>query len=114
MFIWFASLQLNDPDPLVWIGIYGAMAIVCVMAAFSYYIKWLMLGQFVVYFIYFIILIPSIGDWLASPDRSQLFDELAKMQYPYIEETREALGLLICIAVLAIHATAVFARRPKS
>jgi hypothetical protein len=29
-----------------------------------------------------------------------LFDDLAKMQFPYVEETREFLGLLISILVL--------------
>jgi hypothetical protein len=32
----------------------------------------------------------------------ELFDDVAKMQYPYIEEAREFLGLFICIAVLAL------------
>jgi len=39
-------------------------------------------------------------EWLGSPNRKLLFDNIAKMQYPYIEEAREFLGLLICIAVL--------------
>jgi predicted membrane channel-forming protein YqfA (hemolysin III family) len=102
MFLVFASLQLNDPDPITWILIYGTMAVVCVMAAFRYYIRWLMIVQFVCYGIYAIILIPAIRTWLDSPDRSLLFDDLAKMQFPYIEESREFLGLLICITVLVL------------
>ena len=102
MFLVFASLQLNDPDPITWILIYGVMAVVCVMAAFEYYVRWLMIVQFIAYGVYAIILIPSCWTWLKSPDRSLLFDELAKMQYSYIEESREFLGLLICITVVAV------------
>ena len=102
MFLVFASLQLNDPDPITWILIYGAMAVVCVMAAFDYYIRWLMIVQLIGYAVYAIILIPSFWTWLSSPDRSLLFDDLAKMQFPYIEESREFLGLLICITVVIV------------
>ena len=102
MFLVFASLQLNDPDPITWILIYGAMAVVCVMAAFDYYVRWLMIVQLICYAVYAIILIPSLWTWLSSPDRSLLFDDLAKMQFPYIEESREFLGLLICITVVVV------------
>jgi hypothetical protein len=54
----------------------------------------------IAYLIYAIFLFPGALDWFKSPDRSLLFDDLAKMQYPYIEETREFLGLLICVLVL--------------
>lgn len=29
MFLFSAAVQLNDPDPLVWMAIYGAAALVC-------------------------------------------------------------------------------------
>jgi hypothetical protein len=103
MFLIFASLQVNDPDPIVWILIYGSMAVVCVMAAFEYYVPWLMIIQFVCYLIYCFILTPGLSEWLASPDRSLLFSEVAKMQYLYIEESREFLGLCICMAVLILY-----------
>ena len=102
MFTVFASLQINDPDPIVWILIYGAMAAVCIMAAFDYYLRWLMIIQFAGYVIYCILLFPSLRIWLASDDRSMLFDELAKMQNAYIEESREFLGLVICLTVLTV------------
>ncbi len=102
MFLGFASVQLNDPDPIVWILIYGVMAADCVMAAFHYYVRRLMIVQAICYVIYCVILFPGLRTWLASPDRSMLLDEIAKMQYPYIEESREFLGLVICLVVLAL------------
>lgn len=102
MFLFFASLQINDPDPVVWILIYGAMAVVCVMAAFKYYLRWLMIAQAFGYIIYCIILIPGVREWMASPDLWLLFDDLSTMKYSYIEESREFLGLIICLIVLTI------------
>lgn len=102
MFMLFAFVQINDPDPVLWIVIYGAMAAICVMAAFRYYIKpllWLLLACFVVYMA---ILWPGVSEWLRQEDKGILFDEGMKMQFPYIEESREFLGLLICAIVLVI------------
>lgn len=102
MFLLFAFLQINDPDPLVWIFIYGAMAVICILAAFKIYSRIAMIVLFVVYAAYGFMLLPGVREWLASEDRSALFDDVMKMQYPYIEESREFLGLIICIAVLVL------------
>ena len=103
MFMAFAFVQVNDPDPILWILIYGAMAVLSVMAIFEYYIPKLMWVLVVGYLIYVVILFPGMMDWLHSDDRSLLFDDLAKMQYIYIEEAREFLGLIICLSVLGLY-----------
>jgi hypothetical protein len=103
MFLAFAFLQVNDPDPILWILIYGVMAIVSVMAIFEYYIPAFMYGLAAGFVIYLIILFPGVMNWYNSPDRSLLFDDIAKMQYIYIEEAREFLGLVICLVVLAFY-----------
>jgi hypothetical protein len=103
MFIAFAFLQVNDPDPVLWILIYGAMAVLSVMAIFEYFIPALMYALAVGYAVYLVILFPGVMDWFNSPDRSLLFDDIAKMQYTYIEEAREFLGLLICEVVLVFY-----------
>jgi hypothetical protein len=103
MFMVFAFLQINDPDPVHWILIYGAMAVVCILAAFKVYSKialWVLLLAFTGYsFVFF----DGLMEWLAQPDRSVLFDDVMKMEYPYIEESREFLGLMICVIVLVIY-----------
>lgn len=103
LFLGFAALQYNDPDPLIWITIYMAMVLVCVLAVKKRHYKLLSIILALFYIGYAGLLSPSIIVWLQSEDRSQLFDELAKMEYPYIEETREFLGLIICLFVLAIN-----------
>jgi hypothetical protein len=103
VFLGFAALQYNDPDPLVWISIYMAMVAVCLLAFRKHYYTWITIALVFVYVGYAAILTPSLLVWWQSKDRGLLFDDLAKMQFPYIEETREFLGLLICLVVLAIN-----------
>lgn len=52
LFIIFAFVQLNDPDPVLWIFIYGVMAVACVLAAFSAYYPMILAGLFLVYLAY--------------------------------------------------------------
>lgn len=103
MFLVFAFLQINDPDPVVWILIYGAMAVVCILAAFKTYSRVFMLILLAGFIAYSVVFFDGIKEWLGQDDKSVLFDDLAKMQHPYIEESREFLGLLICMIVLVIH-----------
>jgi hypothetical protein len=103
IFLLFAFVQINDPDPILWILIYGNMAVLSVLAMFKMrFIYWLA-TTLVLYGIYAALLASGAWEWLQSPDRSLLFDDIAKMQYPYIEETREFLGLLICISAAVFH-----------
>jgi hypothetical protein len=113
LFLGFAALQYNDPDPLIWITIYLAMVVVCGLAIWNKHANVLSILLGLLYIGYAVLLSPSVLEWWQSDDRSQLFDELAKMQFLYIEETRECLGLLICLAVLAINYVH-FYRKAKS
>jgi len=98
-----AFLQVNDPNPILWILIYGAMASVCIMAIFEYYIPLLMAILTLGYLIYCFLLWPGFSVWLASDDKAMLFREIAKMQNTYIEESRKFLGLLICLFTLGFY-----------
>jgi hypothetical protein len=100
MFLLFAFVQINDPDPVIWILIYGAMAVLSIMAIFKFYPTKFTIGLLVVYILYSFVFIPGVLEWLKQDDKSMLFDDVAKMQYPYVEEAREFLGLFICIIVL--------------
>ena len=103
LFLVFAFVQINDPDPIVWILIYGNMAVLSVLAMFRMRFVYWIAASMVIYLIYASLLISGASEWFQSPDKSLLFDDLAKMQYPYIEETREFLGLLICVAAGTFH-----------
>jgi hypothetical protein len=99
LFLVFAFVQFNDPDPILWVIIYNNMAVLCVLAIFGLRYRIWIGASIVFYTIYAITLAGGAWEWMQSPDRSLLFDDIAKMQYPYIEETREFLGLIICIVV---------------
>lgn len=103
MFVIFAFVQVNDPDPLIWILIYGLMAAACVLAAFDMYMPKVLAVFAVILIAYAVYYFPGVSEWLRSDKKVLLFDDIAKMQYPYIEESREFLGLMICVAVLAMH-----------
>jgi len=103
MFLLFAFLQVNDPDPLLWITIYGSMAVLAILAMFKIYPKRIILIILVLFVAYSLLYVPGIKEWILSDNKSDLFDDVAKMNNLYIEETREFLGLWICIAVLSFY-----------
>jgi hypothetical protein len=89
LFAWSAYVQWNDPDPVVWILAYGAVAACCALAAFGRRPRaaiTVLLAGLVVWML-----------WL-SPG----FVEAMKATAPHIEVVREFLGLLIAVAVLAL------------
>ncbi len=103
LFLAFTIVQFNDPDPFLWIMIYGSMIAVCAMAAYKMFFPKLLLLQGGIYLVYCAFLWSGVSQWFASDDKSMLFDDIAKMQYPYIEESREFLGLVICLVVIALY-----------
>lgn len=113
LFLLFAFVQINDPDPVLWILIYGIMAVACVLAAFRYYYPRILAAILTAYAAYSFVFLSGMIEWLRSNDRSLLFDDLAKMQHPYIEEAREFLGLLVCIIVLIIHLISSRENQPR-
>jgi MFS superfamily sulfate permease-like transporter len=114
MFIMFAFVQINDPDPVVWILIYGSMAVMCILAAFRIYPRIILAILLVAFIGYSFLFFDGLMEWFAQDDKSVLFDDVMKMQYPYIEESREFLGLMICIIVLVIHLLLSRKVRPAS
>jgi hypothetical protein len=106
MFLAFAFVQINDPDPVVWILIYGSMATLSIMAIFQFYPKKFIIGilvLFLAYGVYNLIYHPGVLEWLRSDNKSDIFDDVKKMENLYIEESREFLGLMICIVVLIFY-----------
>ena len=103
MFLVFAFVQVNDPDPVIWIMIYGVMALFAIMAAFEFYLRKFLWAALIVYGLYSLYYFPGLQEWLAQDHKEQLFDNLAKMEHLYIEESREFLGLMICNVVLIVY-----------
>ena len=103
LFMAFAFVQINDPDHVLWILIYGIMATLSIMAIFQYYPRKFIIGVLALYLaygLYTLIYHPGVLECLQSENKSDIFDDVKKMENLYIEESREFLGLVICITVL--------------
>ena len=94
LFLLFAAFQYNDPDPEVWIPIYGFAAVACFMA-YAGVGRWWFFGAMTV-----IYLVAAYYQW---PPRFEgfLFSEVG-MRSMNIEMARESGGLIICAVVMLV------------
>ncbi|GAB1309327.1 hypothetical protein KH5_20100 [Urechidicola sp. KH5] len=95
LFTWSAIIQLNDPDPYHWFTIYLIVALIPIITLFKQLSKkliWILIGMLLAYslyhFYYFI-------DWMGTDQKEEIFGEMV-YEKPYLEGTREFLGLFIC------------------
>ena len=95
----FAVIQLNDPDPMRWVLIYGGVALTSLIANYKAIPKafiWLLVLGLLIYsgihYKYFI-------EWLQIENKSEIFGEMV-YEKPYLEGTREFLGLVIAAIAL--------------
>lgn len=106
IFIVFAVLQYNDPDPYVWIPIYLYPAFLCFQEARNkkvlkelYQIGFI---GFVPYAIYKMFDTNGIIDWIKFHNASSIASTM-KAETPWVEESREFFGLAIILIVMAIN-----------
>jgi asparagine N-glycosylation enzyme membrane subunit Stt3 len=96
LFLLFAIVQWNDPDPLIWMIFYGVMSLIYILLAlrkkFAFYLSVLMLIVSVVYMGF---ILPEIIKWIK--DGMPSIVQSMKATIPTIEYTREFLGLLLCL-----------------
>lgn len=105
VFIIFAALQYNDPDPYVWMPIYLYAAVLCALAAGrKFYPKayWLGIAVYSGYALYKFFDKDGVLDWIQKHHEENIAETM-KATKPWIEETREFFGLLILIIVLLIN-----------
>ncbi len=105
IFIVFAGLQYNDPDPYIWMPIYLYSAVLCYLAARKKYYPKAYIGGIALYFVYAVYLFfdkTGVIDW-AKDHQAENIVQTMKATKPWIEETREFFGLLILIIVLLIN-----------
>lgn len=113
IFIVFAALQYNDPDPYIWVPIYMYAAVLCWYAARNkFYPKAYILGIIVyaAYAVYKIFDQNGLIDWITQHHAEDIAVTM-KAEKPWIEESREFFGLLILILVLLINL--LYAKRKK-
>jgi hypothetical protein len=112
LFIVFAALQYNDPDPYIWMPIYLYSAALCYQAAkHKFYPRGYLVG-IVIYGTYALFLLfdkTGVLDWVEEHHAESMVQTM-KAEKPWIEESREFFGLVILIVVLAYNW--VYSARP--
>ncbi|GAB3897968.1 hypothetical protein GCM10028803_16780 [Larkinella knui] len=94
LFVLFAAFQYNDPDPQVWIPIYGFAAIASFMAFSAVGRPWLYIAAGIIY-------LGSAIYWWPPKFEGFLLDEMG-MKTINIELARESGGLAICAVAMFI------------
>lgn len=94
LFVLFAIVQLNDPDPWLWVLMYALTAAVYVWSIFTTVPKWLLYGGLGVVIFWMLSLLPDFVSWVQMG--MPTITGSMKAEAPHIELTREFLGLLIC------------------
>jgi hypothetical protein len=105
LFVVFAALQYNDPDPFIWIPIYLFAAFLCWRAYQGIYHRSLYFSALAIYLLYAIYLVfdkNGVVSW-ASEHAAESLVHSMKAEKPWIEETREFGGLVILIAAMVIN-----------
>ena len=106
VFILFAGVQYNDPDPFLWIPIYMYPALLCYLQVKEKpIIKKAYMAGFVLfgaYAIYKLFDTNGIIDWIKYHNASSIAATM-KAEVPWVEESREFFGLIIILAVMAIN-----------
>ena len=106
VFILFAAVQYNDPDPYLWIPIYLYPALLCYFKVIQKPIHrmayWAGFLVFAVYAIYKMFDTNGIIDWVQFHNASNIASTM-KAEQPWVEESREFFGLVIILIVLGIN-----------
>ncbi len=105
IFVLFAAVQYNDPDPQVWIPIYAFAAVACVMAYAGLGRPWFYVLMALVY--------AGTAIWQWPPAFEGFLLDKIGMKTINIELAREAGGLAICaVAMLTMAWLVRYVRQP--
>ncbi len=98
VFAAFAYLNLNDPDPLIWVSAYGAVALLFALSV-GIWSDYRATGTLaVLLLVWMLTLLPGMFAWFR--DGMPSITEEMKATEPHIEVVREFLGLLIAVLAL--------------
>jgi hypothetical protein len=98
LFVLFAALQFNDPDPILWVPIYLAAAGISLTVIRKKYNKLLYIVGMIAYFLGGFYYLPHD---LASYSHNEMSG--LGMRMPFVEEAREAGGLFICFVACTLY-----------
>ena len=102
LFITFALLQLNDPDPVLWVIAYSYIALLSLIASLGRHFLVPIIVGTVGCLAWAAVLLPGVISWLQNGAATEVFSSMTASK-PYIEQTREFMGLLIILGTLVMH-----------
>lgn len=88
----FALVQLNDPDPFIWVSLYGIVGLVCLVSNYREIPRMLIITIALLLLIYASFHFSLFLEYLRIENKNELFGEMV-YEKPYLEGTREFLGL---------------------
>ncbi len=97
-FLAFAALQLNDPDPIIWVIIYCLVAALGILELFNLSNKYFTRVLYLAIFLYWICYIPDFIEW-AKGGFISITDSM-QANTPLIENIREFGGLTLALLVV--------------
>ena len=104
LFSAFGALQWNDPDPWLWMTLYGYAAFLCWMAYKGRILRtalWIGMVVCLLYGAYLFFDDDGVASWILDHDAENLVQTM-KAEKPWIEKTREFGGLAIVFSALAV------------
>jgi len=99
----FASLQFNDPDPIIWVSFYSLCAMVPTLLLFNKFYRPLFLLAVMGCVTEIIISTPGAYQYFLHMAHEPLMQGM-NTEKPYIEECREFLGALIALGLVILSA----------
>ena len=105
LFVLFAVLQYNHPDPYIWIPIYLFGAYICWIGykGTMHFVPLIAgLVVYIAYAIYLFVADDGVLSWIRDHNAENIAGTM-KAETPWIEDSREFFGLVILIAVLTIN-----------
>jgi len=97
MFLFSVIVQLNDPDPLPWIAIYGAAAVACLLSLIGRLPWWFAVITGLVAVAWAFTIAPRVLGQVPFLDMFEYFE----MKDIGVEESREMYGLLLIAGSMA-------------
>jgi Zn-dependent protease with chaperone function len=105
LFLLFAALQYNDPDPYLWVPIYIFGAVICWLCSKQKYNRPALIAGIIFFAGYALMLFfekDGVLSWITEHDAENIAGSM-KAENPWIEDSREFFGLLILMVVFAIN-----------
>lgn len=98
----FAILQLNDPDPILWTTVYTSVSLASFLRFFDIHRKRAFLLLTVLLTSMACFYVPGFIEYLWQPNKGEIVGDMV-YEKPYIEETREFVGLLMAAGAMYYH-----------